>query len=115
MRRDRDSLYDILESIRLIHRYVEGHDQSHFEEDIAIQDAVARRFEIIGEATKRLSEQMRAAHPEVPWRAMAAMRNRVIHGYDTIDLDVMWKTIHEDLPRLESQIEAIFSDDGPSS
>ncbi len=110
MPRDRDAVFDILESVRLIRRYVAEMDRSRFTADQVVQDAVIRRFEIIGEATKRLSDEVRTRHPDLPWRAMAAMRDRVIHGYDTIDLDVVWRTVHDDLPSLQSALEKIVND-----
>ena len=60
--------------------------------------AVTHALEIVGEAAKRIPEPVRARYPAVPWRLMAGMRDRLIHGYDTVDLDVLWKTITEDLP-----------------
>jgi len=109
MPRDRDALYDILEAIRRIASYTADMDREAFAEAPAIQDAVIRRFEIIGEASKRLSKEFRESHPDIPWDRMAGMRDRVIHGYDTVDLDVVWKTARADLPALESRIAQIKS------
>ena len=111
MRRDRDALHDILDSARLIERYTAGLDREAFDRDVATQDAVIRRFEIIGEATKRLSPELRGRHQGVPWRAMASMRDRVIHGYDTVDLEMVWKTVKEDLPPLRQKMETILSEE----
>lgn len=69
--------------------------------------ALVRLIEIIGEAANRTSESFRAAHASIPWRDIIAMRNRVIHGYDSVDLKVVWDVIHHDLPPLIEQLEAI--------
>ena len=110
MRRDRDALYDILESARLIQEYAAAVDAARFRQDTATQDAIVRRFEIIGEATKRLSQELRNRYPGVARQAMASMRDRVIHGYDTVDLDVVWKTVEEDVPVLRQQMERILNE-----
>jgi uncharacterized protein with HEPN domain len=70
-----------------------------------IQDAVARNLQIIGEATKRLPEHLTTLHPEVPWRHVAGMRNRLVHEYAGLDLVEIWNVIEKDLPALESAIE----------
>jgi len=69
-----------------------------------IQDAVARNLQIIGEATKRLPEHLTSLHPEVPWRHVAGMRNRLVHEYAGLDLVEIWNVIEKDLPALESAI-----------
>ena len=60
---------------------------------------------MLGEAATRVSEEMRDAHPEIPWRFAIGMRNRLIHGYDVVDLDIVWDTAHENLPELIGQLE----------
>ena len=108
MSRDRASLLDILASIDSILQYVSGLTFEDFERDVLRQDAVIRRFEVIGEATKRLSETLTDAHPAVPWRQMAGMRDRVIHGYDVIDLNIVWDTIQNDLSSLRTELQSII-------
>jgi uncharacterized protein with HEPN domain len=73
------------------------------------QAAVIRWIEIIGEAARGVTDELREAHPEVPWRRMVAMRNVLIHGYFDIDVDLVWSVAQNDLPRLEAQIRAILS------
>lgn len=69
------------------------------------QDAVVRRLEIIGEASRRLSDQGRASLPELPWHAMVSMRNLMIHEYDGVDYTMVWKTVKNDLPPLVKLLE----------
>jgi uncharacterized protein with HEPN domain len=71
------------------------------------EHAVTRALEIIGEATKNIPEQFKKQHPDIPWREMAGMRDRIIHGYFTIDYEVIWHVIQEDIPLLEPQIRDI--------
>jgi uncharacterized protein with HEPN domain len=71
------------------------------------QAAVIRWIEIIGEAARGVTDELREAHPEGPWRRMVAMRNVLIHGYFDIDVDLVWSVAENDLPKLREQIEAI--------
>lgn len=77
-----------------------GKQRSDLEQDEILALALARLLEIIGEATKHLSEAFRASHPEIPWRLMAGTRDRLIHGYFDVDLDIVWSIVTEDLPPL---------------
>lgn len=88
------------QAARLILEHIEGFDLASFKRDIKTMDAVVRRFQIIGEATRRMSEDFRAAHPQIPWEDMRGMRNVVIHQYDEVDEAVVWKTATEDIPAL---------------
>ena len=72
-----------------------------------IQDAVIRNFEIIGEATKKISKQFIQSHPEIPWQDMAGMRDKLIHDYLDVDLEVVWKTVEADLPLLKDLITKV--------
>ena len=107
MNRDPEYLADIVSSARLILTYVEGVRREQFIRDTRLQDSVIRRIEIIGEAVRRLSSEFREQHPNVPWQAMMGMRNRMIHGYDDIDMDVVWDTAQDSIPRLLSMIEPL--------
>ena len=107
MSRDPEYLTDIVSSARLILTYVEGVQRERFIRDTRLQDSVIRRIEIIGEAVRRLSPGFRERHPNIPWQAMTGMRNQMIHGYDDIDMDVVWDTAQGSIPRLLSMIEPL--------
>ena len=76
-----------------------------------LQDSVIRRIEIIGEVAGRISVQFQEAHPEIPWHAMTGMRNRMIHGYDDIDFNIVWNTVQESIPLLLILIEPLQESD----
>lgn len=109
MQRDREYLVDIVEAARLAMEYVKSASQEAFLKDVQRQDAVVRRLEIIGEAARRISDETREAHPEVPWHQMVAMRNVMIHEYDDIDLPLVWETVRTSLPALMKSLEKILS------
>ena len=107
MSRDDAYLVDILESARTALDYVRGKSWDKFKKDSLLQDAVVRRLEIIGEASGRVSTATQKKHPHLPWQAMKGTRNRVIHEYDSIDLDVIWDILENDLPFLVKELEKI--------
>jgi uncharacterized protein with HEPN domain len=74
--------------------------------------ALVRLLEIVGEAAGRVSEVERALHPEIPWPQIVGLRNRLIHGYDAVDHDILWQIITDDLPPLVKALEAILSPEG---
>ena len=96
---------DILDAINSIEEYTSGLTFEAFAKDKKTVDAVIRNFEIIGEATKHIPEKIRKEHPKVPWNYMAGMRDRLIHGYFGVKLDVIWKTIKERLPEVKLLIK----------
>ncbi|MFP4421528.1 MAG: DUF86 domain-containing protein [Desulfococcaceae bacterium] len=100
MARDLAYFADMLDAARLAISYVQNEDRASFLSDIQCQDSVIRRLEIIGEAARRVSDHTRAAHPEIPWKAMISMRNQMIHEYDGVDLEVVWNTVQKDPPGL---------------
>lgn len=105
----RDYLGHILKAIERIDRYTAGLDEAGFLGSELVQDAVIRNIEIIGEASntiQRVAPEFAAQHGHIPWLVMYTMRNRVSHGYESVDLEIVWKTIHRDLPGLRAQILA---------
>ena len=100
-------LDDMIESVLAIGHYVQGLTESSFRTNRMAQDAVIRRFEILGEAANRIPEDYRQQHPEIPWGFMAGMRNRLIHGYFLVDLDILWRTIQADVPVLEAPLRLL--------
>jgi uncharacterized protein with HEPN domain len=103
--RDPANLLDILEAAKLVLSFIEGMDLAAFEKDIKTQSAVMRQMEIMGEATKRLSEEFRQSHEEAPWRRIAGMRDILIHCYDDVIVDTVWRIAKEDVPALIPMLE----------
>ena len=104
-----DSIYidHILLSINNILIYTKAISKEDFAKNTLIQDAVIRNFEIIGEATKKISPDFKKVNFEVPWKEMAGMRDKLIHDYIGIDIQVIWDTIQQDLPNLQKIIKGI--------
>lgn len=114
MRDDRERLLDIQEAIARIERYAElGRDT--FEQDELIQNWMISHLQIIGEACRALSEDLRERYPEVPWRAIMGMRNILVHQYFAIDTNAVWVALERDLPSLKRVIaimlEALSSEE----
>ena len=105
MQRDPVFLADILDAARLAVSYVSDKNKEEFNRDLQCQDAVIRRLEIIGEASKRISTETREKHSHLPWHAMIAMRNIVVHKYDDVDLNIVWETLQTSLPELIAAVE----------
>ena len=97
-------MLDIDRAVRYALAFAEGFSKQEFLEDVKTQSAVVHQLLIIGEATKRLSDEFRTAHPEIPWRYISGMRDHLVHGYDAIDLDEVWNVLVRDLPDLLNQI-----------
>ena len=84
--------------------------RSDLDTDRLLNLALTRLVEIIGEAANRVPETVKAEYPDVPWLQMIGARNRLIHGYDSVDFDILWAIISRDLPRLITQLESILQD-----
>ncbi len=113
-RTDQEFLGDIREALQRSMLYVAGMAYETFVVDTKTQDAVIRNLEILGEATKNLSEELRAKYPSVPWRNMAGARDRLIHHYFGINLDIVWQIVTIELPQVASQLQIIEEDEGES-
>lgn len=109
MQRDKSYFADILISSKLAVSYLEKISFEDFLENIALQDAVIRRIEIIGEAANRISEQSKIMYNHLPWIEMRGMRNLLIHEYDEIDMREVWNTVKNDLPSLITELEKIIN------
>lgn len=97
----------ILESVKLIEEYTEGATGEDFLRSVKLQDLVIRRLEIIGEAVKRLPDNVKNANPEIPWKKIAGMRDILIHEYFGVDLKLTWEVVQKELPRLRKAVEKI--------
>ena len=106
-RTDQEYLSDILQALERISTYVTGMKYESFVADTKTQDAVIRNLEILGEATKHLSKELRAKLPAVPWKSMAGARDRLIHDYFGINLDIVWQIITVELPQVTLQLETM--------
>ncbi len=106
----RDYLYDILKSIELVENFIKDIDLELIEEDEKTLFAVIRALEVIGEASKNIPDKVRSKYPDIPWKQMAGMRDKLIHEYFGVDLDVLKKTIKNQLPRIKPLIKKVFQD-----
>lgn len=107
-RSDTVYLQDILEAIEIINRYVGDKTEYEFSKDLMLQDAVTRRFEIIGEAATKISDLLKKENPQVQWRLMKEMRNKLIHEYFGVSAVTIYSTIKLDLPVLKSQLSGLI-------
>lgn len=103
-------LEDILESLTLIERFVEGMELDDFKKDIKTSDAVIKRFENIGEATKNIPADIKKEYQDIPWREMAGMRDKLVHFYFGIKFELVWTAIKTRIPAIKPLIAKIHND-----
>jgi len=106
-----DYVRDIAESIQAAQEFVRGYTFEDFRKDRKTIYAVIRAVEVIGEAAKKITEPIRSKYPDIPWRDMAGMRDKLIHAYFGVDLEVLWKTIQQDLPALKVMISEMLAEE----
>jgi len=105
-----DYVEDIIDAMEKAEILVREVDYEQFAGNFRVNFAVVRALEIIGEATKRLPQELRDQYPEAPWREMAGMRDRIIHGYDTLDLQIVWNTVKRRIPEVKPHLQRILAD-----
>jgi len=105
-----DYLLDILEAVAKVKQFVKGVEFESFCDNDEKVFAVIRALEIIGEAAKHIPKSIRGRYTEIPWEDIVGMRSKVIHDYFGVDLNVIWKTLHEDLPPLQAAVAKMLKD-----
>lgn len=104
---DRIRIQHMLDASRSVSRFISGRQREDLDGDEMLRFALVRAIEIIGEAAGKVSMETRQLMPDIPWREAVGIRNRLVHAYFDIDLDVLWKTADEAVPMLMKQLEVI--------
>jgi uncharacterized protein with HEPN domain len=112
-RADIELVNDLREALRRISSYLGDLSYEAFLNDTKTQDAVIRNIEIIGEAAKGVSDELRAEKSSIPWKSMAGMRDRLIHHYFGVNLDIVWQVVSTELPKIEPELASITEEDTP--
>lgn len=102
-------LLHMRDCIDRIEQYLTGYDFEKFEQNIEKIDAVVRNIEVLGEAANNLSREFRSQNPQIEWRKIIGTRNRIVHGYASVDLEIIWSITQSDLPSLKAEITALIS------
>jgi uncharacterized protein with HEPN domain len=101
-------LWDIIESMNAIEEYILGHTFEEFRNNRLLTQAVIRELEIIGEASKNIPSNIKSNYPDIPWKGMAGVRDKLIHGYFDVDYEIVWNLITLRIPETKSKIEKIL-------
>ncbi|MDQ3250638.1 MAG: DUF86 domain-containing protein [Chloroflexota bacterium] len=110
MNRDPGTMLDIVLACRDIAEFIKAVDEYQFAANRLVRSAVIHQLLIVGEATKRLSTEFRKQHPMLPWKKMAGMRDKLIHGYDQVDLDLVWSVATTEIPLLHDTLAPFIPD-----
>ncbi|MGA2094018.1 MAG: DUF86 domain-containing protein [Sedimentisphaerales bacterium] len=105
LRTDKVRIRHILDASREAVEFAKGRSRAELDNDRKLNLSLVRLLEVIGEAARGLSDEFRMQFPEFPWKKMVGMRDRLIHGYYDVDLDIVWETVTEDLPGLINKLE----------
>lgn len=105
-----DYIEDILKAMNSSEEFVKGLNYEEFVKDTKTIYAVTRALEIIGEAAKKIPNETRENYPNIPWKKMAGMRDKIIHEYFGVRLELIWETIKKDIPRIKPEFEKILKD-----
>ena len=108
MPQDSATLLDIARAARLVKEFIQGIDRAAFIDDLKTRSAVLHQLLVLGEAVKRLPMEFRDSHSEIPWSLIAGMRDKLIHEYDVVDVDEVWRTAEGDVSELLRFVEALL-------
>ena len=106
----RDYILDVLSSIQEIEEFVEGMDFGEFAKDRKTINAVIISLEVMGEAVKKIPSEIRDKYPEIPWKYIAGMRDKLIHEYHGVDLEILWEVIEKEIPPLKPKFEKMLEE-----
>lgn len=103
-------ILDMIEYMERAEQYIKNLKYNEFINDIKTSDAVIRCIEVIGEAAKNIPEELKNKYPSIPWRNIAGMRDKIVHGYFSVDFEEVWLTVKEDIPKIKPLIKKILED-----
>lgn len=106
-----DYIQDILEALGEVEDFTTGMQFEDFVEDKKTVNAVVRSLEVIGEATKKIPDNLRKKHSEIPWKRMAGMRDKLIHEYFGVDLEIVWEVVNNELPPIKPLIQKVLEEE----
>lgn len=106
--RDANRLRDMLDAARNAIAFAEGKSRQSLDDNLMFAYALVRAVEIVGEAATKITDATRDSYPEIPWKNIIGMRNRIVHDYNNVDDDILWKVVTDNLPPLITQIESIL-------